>query len=473
MPRYRITISGPNKAAMADLLRKYKIRVFDHGYRFEPDVGYTVAALAPPEEIRKLQQNGYVVVQHEDADELGKIRQREVGRGNRYARRSPASSNRGTRRKPSDKPPTRPAAKSYLNVDEVESAILAAAAAPYSAIAELITLPNPTWERRQCHAVRLGSGGGANRTGVYFLGGVHSREWGSCDILINFIEQVEQAYLNGTALTFGQKTFSAAQIKTIIDTLEIVIFPQANPDGRHFSMTVANESDWRKNRRPAPPNFPQCPGVDINRNYDFLWDFPNHFDPSARIATSTKPCDDFYHGESAFSEPETRNARWIVDKFTNTRFFIDLHSSGQNILHRWGDDADQTGDPLMNFMNPAYDRARGVDRHYKEYIPANDLAMMLSVATALRDGIKAVRGTDYFIKPASSLYLTAGTSDDYFYSRHFTDVSQMKIISYTLEWGADFQPPYAEMLHIIDEITAGLLAFCLEIVGTNQAGRTV
>jgi len=69
---------------MVDLVRKHDIQVFDHGIRFAADTGYTVAAYATPGEIRKLQQNGYAVVPHEDADEAGKLRQREVGRGNRY-----------------------------------------------------------------------------------------------------------------------------------------------------------------------------------------------------------------------------------------------------------------------------------------------------------------------------------------------------------------------------------------------------
>jgi hypothetical protein len=48
------------------------------------------------------------------------------------------------------------------------------------------------------------------------------REWGSCDILVTFIERIEQAYLNGTAFAFvGGRTFSAAEIKTIV-------FPQAD-----------------------------------------------------------------------------------------------------------------------------------------------------------------------------------------------------------------------------------------------------
>jgi len=457
MTRYRITINESDKAAIADL-RKYSIDVCDHGTGFAPAVGYTVTAFAAPREIEELQRAGYHIVQHEDVDEFGKARQREVGRGNRYTQSAQPGSS------PSVKEST-----TYLNIDEVESALAVAAAAPYANIATLITLPNLTHEGRKCHALKIAGQSGANRVGVYFLGGVHAREWGSCDILINFIEQIEQAYVNGTDLAFGSKSFSAADIKRIVETLDILIFPQANPDGRHYSMNVC--AGWRKNRRPASTGSPKCAGVDVNRNYDFLWDFHKHYSPSSHIVTSTNPCNDYYCGESAFSEPETKNARWIVEQFANTRFFIDLHSDGQRILYRWGDDSDQTANLSMNFMNAAYDGDRGVNGSYQEYIPSDDLATSLSLATVLRDAIKAVRGTDYTVQPAYSLYPTSGTSEDYFYSRHFTDVSQTKIITFTLEWGAIFQPLYPEMRHIIDETTASLLAFCLEIVNLSDRAQ--
>jgi hypothetical protein len=63
MPRYRITISGADKAAMADLVRKHGIQVFDHGIRFAPGTGYMVGAFASPDEIEKLRQSGYAVDQ--------------------------------------------------------------------------------------------------------------------------------------------------------------------------------------------------------------------------------------------------------------------------------------------------------------------------------------------------------------------------------------------------------------------------
>jgi murein tripeptide amidase MpaA len=456
MTQYQITINGSTRAEIADL-RKYSIEVSDHGARFAPDVGFTVTAFAAPGQIEELRRAGYRVIQHEDTDETGEAGPCEVGRGNRYT---------GSAQPPS--PPSVRGSTTYLNIDEVESALTAASAAPYANMATLITLPNLTHEGRTCHALKLAGQSGGSRVGVYFLGGVHAREWGSSDILINFIEQIEQAYVGGTALTVGAKTFSATDIKTIVDTLDILIFPQANPDGRYYSMNV--DDMWRKNRRPAPTAAPECLGVDINRNYDFLWDFQNHFSPSAPVATQTNPCSDYYCGEASFSEPETKNARWIVEQFTNTRFFIDLHSDGQQILYRWSDDRDQSGDPNMNFMNPAYDDDRGVDGSYGEYIPADDLATSKSLAAVLHDAIKAVRGTDYSIEPGYGANPLSGTSEDYFYSRHFVDASKAKIITFTLEWGTQYHPHYPEMQQIIDETSAGLLAFCLQIANLSHAG---
>ena len=350
----------------------------------------------------------------------------------------------------------------YLNITEVESALVNAAAAPFTSFTELITLPNPTWEGRVCHAIKIANGGATGRPGIYFLGGVHAREWGSCDILINFVEQLEQAYQGGTGLSFGSRSFSAAELAMLVDTLDIIVFPQANPDGRNHSMNT--DAMWRKNRRTAAPNSAACPGVDINRNYDFLWDFPVYFDvASSGVSDSTDPCDyQLYDGPGAFSEPESKNAKWIFDNHPHVGYFVDVHSFGEDILYSWGDDEEQSSDPGMNFQNPAFNGTRGIAGDaYKEFIPANDLAAATDLADEFRDGIEAVRGTAYTVKPAFNLYPTAGTSDDYAYSRHFVDPSNAKILAYTLEWGTEFQPPYSEMQNIIQEITCGLLAFCV------------
>ena len=100
----------------------------------------------------------------------------------------------------------------YLNVRQVESALLAAARPPNHLFTELITLPNPTWEGRTCRALKIAKGSDSERMGVYFIGGVHAREWGSPDILIFFTRQLTRACRTNTGVTLESKNFTAAQI---------------------------------------------------------------------------------------------------------------------------------------------------------------------------------------------------------------------------------------------------------------------
>jgi len=248
------------------------------------------------------------------------------------------------------------------------------------------------------------------------------------------------------------------------------VFPQVNPDGRLYSMTV--DADWRKNRRPAPSGHAgaACVGVDVNRNYDFLWNFTKHFDPHAPVQNSADPCDpEVYIGPTAFSEPETRNVVSIMDTRPNIRYFVDVHSYSEDILYNWGDDVNQGNRPDMNFTNPAFDGKRGIanDVAYKEYMPSADQAAAVALANVMRDAIKATRGRTYKVMQSLGLYPTAGTSDDYAFSRHLVDGGKPKVYSYTIEWGRDsnptpFHPPYAEMSRIIHEVTAALIAFCIK-----------
>lgn len=360
----------------------------------------------------------------------------------------------------------------YLNVTEVESALATAAGPPNTSFTQLLSLPHLTWEGRQCHAIRIGSSA-PGRVGVYFIGGIHAREWGSPDILIFFIEQLTQAYRTHKGVTLGGKTFTATQIQQIVNKLDIIVFPQVNPDGRNYSITA--DSMWRKNRRPAPSSHTGCPGVDINRNFDFLWHFPDFFDPNSPVSNSTDPCDyQVYIGPGSASEPETKNVVWVLDNFPNTRLMVDVHSYGEKILCNWGDDDNQTTNPSMNFMNAAYNGMRGNagDSAYGEFIADFDQALDMDLSNRLRDAIQAVRGHAYTVEPSFNLYPTAGTSTDYAFSRCFTDPGKGKVHSLTIEWGNEnnptpFHPPYSEMQHIIQEVTAGLLDLCLGITELN------
>src|SRR4051794_3036910 len=189
----------------------------------------------------------------------------------------------------------------YMNVIEVESALIALSAA-HPSICELITLPNLTIEGRTSHAVRLGTQA-ANTVDAYYLtGGVHAREWGSCEILINLATDLCDAYAGGTGVGYGGKYFSASEVKALIEQINIIIFPCVNPDGRNYSQGSAATAMWRKNRDPADSGGSASKiGVDINRNQDFLWDFRTAFAPGAVniYLASDNPVDDTYHGHAA------------------------------------------------------------------------------------------------------------------------------------------------------------------------------
>jgi murein tripeptide amidase MpaA len=356
----------------------------------------------------------------------------------------------------------------YLTVDEVEAAI-ELGEKNHPEILERIPLPFLTWEKRRCHAFSIGKRGGKKRTAICFLAGVHGREWGGPDILIYLGMVLLRAYRDGKNIRFGKKVFTRAQVRMIVEALEIVIFPQVNPDGRHFSME--RYPWWRKNRRPAPKGRgSKSIGVDINRNFPFLWRFDRHFAPNT-VGSSFKPSDyESYVGPHPASEPETRNVIWLLDRFPNIRYFVDLHSYGETILHCWGTDENQSDNPRMNFRNDQYDGMRGRihDYVYREYCPAADARLAARMGKRMADAIRQVRRREYKVGQSVGLYPTAGASDDYAYSRHLVDRRKGKIIAYTIEWGRNrastpFHPPYDEMRKVMREVTAALLELCVRV----------
>ncbi|MBB4981000.1 MULTISPECIES: M14 family metallopeptidase [Streptomyces] len=352
---------------------------------------------------------------------------------------------------------------SYLNIVEVESAVASLATA-FPHTCELIDLPERSFEGRAAHALRIGTAEPGVNDAVVLIGGAHAREWGSCEILVNLAADLLHAHSGGTGLTYGGTSFTSAQVHGILDGLDVVVFPLVNPDGRHYSQTV--DPMWRRNRNPAQSGgHPEAVGVDINRNYDHLFDFETAFHPNAPVRVSADPADpdQVYQGPSAFSEPETRNVRWLLDEFPRTRWFVDVHSYTQDMLYVWGDDNNQSVDPTRNFRNPAFDGKRGLkqDLLYAEFVPKTDTDDSAVLAEQFCKALRGVRGKNYTPQPAFDLYPTCGTSDDYAYARHIVDPQKGKILAFTVEWGKSFHPPWAEMEKIVLDVDAGLVQFCL------------
>jgi len=119
----------------------------------------------------------------------------------------------------------------YLNVVEVESALQVVAAA-HPGFTELVTLPHRTWENRVCRAVRMAADLTTARPTVVLVAGVHAREWGGPDILVSFLERLTAAAADGTEISLPGYAVSAADVERIAGGLDVVVFPQVNPDGR-------------------------------------------------------------------------------------------------------------------------------------------------------------------------------------------------------------------------------------------------
>lgn len=359
----------------------------------------------------------------------------------------------------------------FLNVVEIESALVALSGT-YPAISSLITLPYETAERRRSHALWIGAGRGCRDAGILVISGAHAREWGGPDLCIEFATDLLEAYTLGTGLVYGGTSYSAGQVRSILERTEVIVFPDINPDGRHYSQTAY--AMWRKNRNPASSGGSASRiGVDVNRNYDFLWDFNTGFAPGAQAGgtlASTDPGSDLFHGTGAFSEPETKNVRWLFQQYPHINWFVDVHSYGGDILHAWGDDSNQSTDPSKNFTNAAWNGQRGLPGDtYSEYIPACDLARVASAGNAMRTAIAGVRGESYAVAQAFFLpswgttYPTSGASDDWATSRHFADPRKKRVNAYCIEFNRTktFFPSWTEMEKIILDVDAGLVRLCL------------
>ncbi len=94
------------------------------------------------------------------------------------------------------------------------------------------------------------------------------------------------------------------EVKNLVDNYELYFVPAVNPDGYKYNEQNSPNGGgmWRKNRRNNGGSF----GVDINRNFGYMWGIDNN-------GSSPNPSSDTYRGPAAFSEPETDNLRMICE----------------------------------------------------------------------------------------------------------------------------------------------------------------
>ncbi|QSZ35951.1 hypothetical protein DSL72_007073 [Monilinia vaccinii-corymbosi] len=367
-----------------------------------------------------------------------------------------------------------------LNVNEIASGIKGLASV-YGI--STFNTPYTTYNGASITGARVGGNGTCNDAiRVYLNGGIHARERGSSDGLLFFIGDLLYANKNGLGLKYGSKSYTNSQVVTALST-GIVFTPLSNPDGVAYDQS--SNSCWRKNRNPKSGTGSSA-GVDLNRNFDFLWDLTKFASSVRSDVASSSPSSETFHGTAAFSEPETKSIKWVMDTYSKVRWFVDLHSYAGDVLYSWGSDTDQVSYPYMNFLNSSYNSVRGIlsdtagsGSGYGEYTPSAEFTTNKAAAAKIGAGMSAAAGRTYSVFPAADLYPTSGASDDYSYSRHFADPTKNLIHGYTIEFGfgnsassCPFYPTQKQHNYNLQEIGAGYMELLLAGVSLGLGDAT-
>jgi len=160
------------------------------------------------------------------------------------------------------------------------------------------------------YTVVVNSNKGA-KNGIYFEGGIHSREWVAHTTVLYILWSLLDGYGTNPNIT------------ALVDTYNFHINPAVNPDGYVYSWT--KDRMWRKTRQPNQGS--SCVGVDPNRNWDNHW---------CEQGADRDPCSDAYCGPRAFSEKETKSVADYVSSVGNIKSFIDFHSYSQLWMQPYG-----------------------------------------------------------------------------------------------------------------------------------------
>ncbi len=149
---------------------------------------------------------------------------------------------------------------------------------------------------------------------VYYDALHHAREPLSMASTINYMYWLLENYGTDPAATY------------IINERQLYFVPVVNPDGYEYNrLTHPNGGGlWRKNRRVNAGG--SCIGVDLNRNYEYLW-----VNGATTSCSSTNICSDVYRGASAFSEPESVAVRDFLDDI-NPSVLSSIHSTAGNFI---------------------------------------------------------------------------------------------------------------------------------------------
>ncbi|MFE2601687.1 M14 family metallopeptidase, partial [Streptomyces sp. NPDC059396] len=234
-----------------------------------------------------------------------------------------------------------------------------------------------------------------NEPEVLFTHHQHAREHLTVEMALYLLKELTSDY--GTD----------SRVTNLVNSREIWIIPDLNPDGGEYDVATGSYRSWRKNRQPNSGS--TAVGTDLNRNWAYRW--------GCCGGSSGSASSDTYRGAAAESAPEVK----VVANFVRSRVVggtqqikagIDFHTYSELVLWPFGyTTADTTTGMTLDDRN--------------------------AFATV---GQKMAASNGYTPEQASDLYITDGSIDDWLWGTY-------KIFSYTFEMypssssGGGFYPP--------------------------------
>jgi carboxypeptidase T len=200
---------------------------------------------------------------------------------------------------------------------------------------------------------------------------------------------------------------SDAQLTNVVNSREIWILPDVNPDGGEFDIATGTYRSWRKNRQPNAGT--SAVGTDLNRNWPYRW--------GCCGGSSGTPSSGTYRGAAPLSSPEaSKIATWVrsrqVGGVQQIKASIDFHTFSELVMWPFGYTLADTA-PDLN---------------------ADQQATFATLG-------RRMAGTNgYTPQQASDLYITDGGIRDFLWG-------EQRIFSYTFEMfprsssGGGFYPP--------------------------------
>ncbi|MFJ6647372.1 M14 family metallopeptidase [Streptomyces sp. NPDC091290] len=372
--------SAAEAAPSADDIRQYEVRLHATaadrtalqrtGVSVDAADDHGVVVSGRAGQIKKLRALGY------DVTPLGAVPDRSAGYGDVRLYDFPTADSR------------------YHNYAEMTTEINTVVAANPSLVSRRVI--GTSYQGRDIVALKISDNVGTDEAEpeVLFTHHQHAREHLTVEMALYLLRELTSGY------------GSDARVTGLVNSREIWIVPDLNPDGGEYDIATGSYRSWRKNRQPNSGS--SSVGTDLNRNWAYRW--------GCCGGSSGSTSSETYRGARAESSPEVK----VVANFVRSRIVggkqqitagIDFHTYSELVLWPFGYTYSDTTTGMT----------------------ADDRNAFATV------GRRMAASNGYTPEQSSDLYITDGSIDDWLWG-------DQRIFSYTFEMyprsgGGGFYPP--------------------------------